>query len=214
MSKLYQQIAEVLARYVSPMHAEVMLRRGLAAARIERDRLVPQHLPQVATSLSGSIRLFVPPSQQSRLKRELMALGRAPVAPQPLSPRRCVLMVREETDIGPARNTARTLATELGMKSFIVTKVVTIVSELARNIATYSVGGRIELEPTIDSDVRLLIRATDAGPGISNLDNVLAGRYRSKTGMGMGILGVKRLGDDFTISTSPAGTTVQVIVAT
>ena len=37
------------------------------------------------------------------------------------------------------------------------------------------------------------------------LDDVLSGRYQSGTGMGLGIVGARRLMDDFSIQTSPAG---------
>jgi serine/threonine-protein kinase RsbT len=35
---------------------------------------------------------------------------------------------------------------------------------------------------------------------------VLSGEYRSKTGLGRGLLGTKRLADTFDIATSPNGT--------
>ena len=53
------------------------------------------------------------------------------------------------------------------------------------------------------------IVAHDEGPGIGNLDEILAGRYRSRTGMGLGLVGAKRLMDELTIETGPGkGTTV------
>ena len=33
----------------------------------------------------------------------------------------------------------------------------------------------------------VLVRATDEGPGIGNLKDIMAGQYKSKTGMGMGL---------------------------
>ena len=41
----------------------------------------------------------------------------------------------------------------------------------------------------------------DRGPGIPDLDAVLGGRYRSPTGMGLGILGARRLMDRIDIAT-------------
>ena len=38
--------------------------------------------------------------------------------------------------------------------------------------------------------------------GIANLEEILAGRYRSETGLGMGIIGTKRLMDEFDIETA------------
>jgi len=53
------------------------------------------------------------------------------------------------------------------------------------------------------------ICVTDSGPGISNLNDVLEGRYVSRTGLGNGILGTRRLMDSFHIETSAAGTRVE-----
>jgi serine/threonine-protein kinase RsbT len=57
------------------------------------------------------------------------------------------------------------------------------------------------------------IRARDYGTGIKNLDHVLSGAYQSRTGLGKGILGVKRLAQNFQIKTGPTGTDVRVEVS-
>ena len=49
----------------------------------------------------------------------------------------------------------------------------------------------------------LLIQVSDQGPGIRNLREILEGRYRSRTGMGLGILGARRLMDQFSIDSEP-----------
>jgi serine/threonine-protein kinase RsbT len=56
------------------------------------------------------------------------------------------------------------------------------------------------------------VRATDQGPGIPNLNEVLSGRYRSKTGLGKGLIGVKRLATRFTIHTDASGTHIEAEV--
>ena len=43
----------------------------------------------------------------------------------------------------------------------------------------------------------------DEGPGIANLSSILAGQYRSTTGMGIGIMGTRRLMDAFDIESAP-----------
>ena len=40
----------------------------------------------------------------------------------------------------------------------------------------------------------------------------MAGKYKSRTGLGAGILGVKRLGSHFEIQTGPTGTRIRVEV--
>ena len=44
---------------------------------------------------------------------------------------------------------------------------------------------------------------------LTDLERVLSGTYRSKTGMGLGLLGVKRLADRFDVRTGPNGTQVE-----
>jgi serine/threonine-protein kinase RsbT len=107
-----------------------------------------------------------------------------------------------------ACNQARRLCETAGAKSFAMHKVMTIVSELSRNIVSYAGSGRIELTLAGDKRRTLAIRATDNGPGIDNLDEIMSGRYQSKTGLGKGLLGTKRLADRFDISTGPSGTVV------
>jgi signal transduction histidine kinase/CheY-like chemotaxis protein len=49
---------------------------------------------------------------------------------------------------------------------------------------------------------------SDRGPGIANLQTILDGSYRSTTGMGLGIVGARRLMDQFDITTAPNSGTV------
>jgi serine/threonine-protein kinase RsbT len=74
----------------------------------------------------------------------------------------------------------------------------------------YAGGGAIELVPGGKARPSLLILATDEGPGIPHLDEVLSGRYRSRTGLGAGLLGTRRLVDRFDIKTGATGTRIEV----
>jgi serine/threonine-protein kinase RsbT len=56
----------------------------------------------------------------------------------------------------------------------------------------------------------LTIQAVDRGSGIKNLNAILEGQYRSKTGLGLGLAGTRRLADSFHVDTGPGGTTVMV----
>ena len=51
----------------------------------------------------------------------------------------------------------------------------------------------------------------DKGRGIANVREILDGKYVSKTGMGLGLLGAKRLMDSFRIDTTPATGTMVVL---
>jgi signal transduction histidine kinase len=118
--------------------------------------------------------------------------------------------VRREHDVVLARKRARQVAERLGFERQDQSRVATAVSELARNAFEYAGGGTIEY--ALDgAAAELRIRVADEGPGIADLDSVLSGRYRSPGGMGLGILGARRLMDRFEIeSTAGRGTTVVV----
>jgi signal transduction histidine kinase/CheY-like chemotaxis protein len=84
------------------------------------------------------------------------------------------------------------------------------VSEIARNAFTYAGGGTIEfvIEGAAAPQI-FVVRVTDRGPGIAALSTILDGRYRSPTGMGVGIVGARRLMDHFEITSVPGqGTSV------
>jgi signal transduction histidine kinase/DNA-binding response OmpR family regulator len=117
-----------------------------------------------------------------------------------------------ENDVVAARQRARQIAELLGFESQDQTRISTAISELARNALVYGGGGRLDfsLEGTTAPQV-LLATISDQGPGIANVEEILAGSYRSQTGMGLGILGARRLMDGFQIQSAPGeGTTIQL----
>ena len=117
--------------------------------------------------------------------------------------------IKYEHDIVAARQRARQLAALLGFDAQDQTRIATAVSEIARNAFTYGGGGRVDfLVEGRTAPQLLVVRITDSGPGIDKLGDVLDGRYRSPTGMGLGIVGARRLMDHFEIQSSPAGTAV------
>jgi signal transduction histidine kinase/CheY-like chemotaxis protein len=120
--------------------------------------------------------------------------------------------IQTEPDVVAVRQRARHIAELLGFDRHNQTRIATAVSEIARNAFSYAGGGRAEflIEPDTTPQM-LLIRVSDAGKGIPNLDIILEGRFRSATGMGLGIIGAKRLMDRFRIETSPDhGTRVEL----
>src|SRR5262245_53022908 len=101
--------------------------------------------------------------------------------------------LRLEHDVVLARQRARQLADLLGFEAQDQTRVATAVSEIARNAFQYALGGRVEF--LVDERPTFLIRVSDRGPGVKDLQAVLDGRYTSPTGMGVGIAGARRLMD-------------------
>lgn len=118
--------------------------------------------------------------------------------------------IRSEHDTVAARQRARHIARLLGFDPQDQTRISTAVSEIARNTFNYAGGGQVEylLEGTVAPQL-LLIKVTDSGPGIRDLNTILEGTYHSQTGMGLGITGARRLMDQFQIESAPGrGTTV------
>src|SRR5262245_35482638 len=106
-------------------------------------------------------------------------------------------------DVVAARQRARELGAVLGFDAQDQTRIATAVSEIARNAFTYASGGLVEFFVEGRSAPQLfVIRVTDHGPGIADLTRVLDGQYRSSTGMGLGIVGARRLMDQFQIESS------------
>jgi serine/threonine-protein kinase RsbT len=120
-----------------------------------------------------------------------------------------VVRVRTARDVLQACGIARELARQLGLSALDQTKVATATSELARNIVLYVGDGEVRIRAVQTPRPGVQIVAADSGPGIPDVLLVMNARYRSRTGMGMGLQGTKRLMDDFEIdSRVGVGTTI------
>ena len=117
-----------------------------------------------------------------------------------------------EYDLVAGRRRSRQIAALVGFDEQDQVRIATVASEIARNALRYAGGGRIEFGVKRHADEQsLVITISDRGPGIANLADILAGKYQSSTGMGLGILGARRLMDDLQIHTSrETGTTVVI----
>lgn len=109
-----------------------------------------------------------------------------------------------EQDVVYVRQRAKLIAQMLGFSIQDQTRIVTSASEISRNALQYANGGSVEFLIEIkDQGSFFTIVVSDHGPGISNLNEILEGRYTSRTGMGLGIIGSRRLLDQFDIKTAP-----------
>lgn len=112
--------------------------------------------------------------------------------------------ISSELDVVGARQRARQIAALCGFGLQDQVRIATAVSELARNVYNYAGNGKIHF--AIDGETApqvFTIRIEDRGPGIAQLDDILAGTYHSTTGMGLGILGAQRLMDRCLIDSVP-----------
>lgn len=132
--------------------------------------------------------------------------------------------IRFEQDVVLTRGRARQISELLGFELGDQTRIATAVSEISRNAFQYAGGGKVvfSLEekshqqteqfgsaavcPLLYQVLRIEVR--DQGSGITNLPAILDGNYTSTTGIGLGIIGTRRLMDYFEINSNPQGTTV------
>lgn len=117
-----------------------------------------------------------------------------------------------EQDVVLARQMTRKLAQDCGMRLIDLTKLVTAVSELARNTMVYGGGGDMDWQ-VVEDGARTGLRLTfrDEGPGIPDLKLAMTDGWTSGSGLGLGLTGAKRLVDDFELDTAPgAGTRVTI----
>lgn len=116
--------------------------------------------------------------------------------------------IHAEYDIVTARGTCRGVCEEIGFSTLDQVKIATAVSELARNIVQYAGSGYVTLTRLTMPRPGIEIEAVDFGNGIPNEKLVFSGDYESKTGMGVGLTGTKRLMDEFHLETGASGTRV------
>ncbi|HEV8225852.1 MAG TPA: ATP-binding protein, partial [Methylomirabilota bacterium] len=129
-----------------------------------------------------------------------------------MSQRVVTVALKFEDDVVLARQRARQLARLLGFAAQDQTRIATSVSEIARNAFRYAGGGKVEFGVEGRTIPQLFeIVVSDEGPGIARLSEILEGSYRSSTGMGLGIIGARRLMDQFEITSAP-GKGTQVVL--
>lgn len=206
---LGDQLLDLLSEYVSRINAQSLLARALSRTGSTGPFIVDEkNLPMVLQRLEASASLFIHPDRRASLQERLRSFRNSVENVEP-EPQAETIPIVKESDIVVARTRARHLCEAMGGGNVTAHKVATVVSELARNIVSYTKGGTVELTPS-KSPPAITIQARDRGPGIPNLDAILNGNYRSKTGLGLGLAGSRRLADDFHIDTGPAGTTVVI----
>nr|MDO8097642.1 ATP-binding protein [Candidatus Njordarchaeota archaeon] len=102
-----------------------------------------------------------------------------------------------------AAEQAKSLAEELGFSEADQAKIAIATSELAKNIVVHAHGdGRIVIKSLTEGDrVGIMVVAEDTGPGITDVEKSLEGGQSTKSGLGIGLSGAKRLMDEFNVET-------------
>jgi anti-sigma regulatory factor (Ser/Thr protein kinase) len=117
-----------------------------------------------------------------------------------------VIPVTSDIDTHIARRASREMARKAGFDTRAYSLIEIAVSELATNVVKYARQGTIRLKPLANG---MEIVCEDQGPGIADLEAILAGKGKSATGLGIGLLGVSNFMDELEIcSEQGCGTTI------
>jgi len=122
------------------------------------------------------------------------------------------ISVMSDEDVILARQRVRLQAQETGFTLLNQTKLVTAVSELARNLVVHARGGKVSVFKTKAGDkTGLKVVFEDKGPGIPDVERAMQEGFSTIGSMGLGLKGAKRLVDEFDIKSFPGkGTTVTI----
>jgi len=122
------------------------------------------------------------------------------------------IRIDKEADIVAVRQRVRELAKENRFDQFEVAAVTTAASELSRNVWVHAQRGIAHISVLHNGrKVGLELEFVDQGPGIPDLNRVLAGGFSTAKSLGLGLSGTKRLVDDFNIDTEPGRGTKIVV---
>lgn len=124
------------------------------------------------------------------------------------------IALESEHDIIIARSEVRSLAVGLGFRLIDQTRLVTVSSELARNIIKYARRGRMIAQSLDAAEGRAGIRLIfeDEGPGIPDIAAAMRDGFSTGRGLGKGLPGSKRLVDVFKIESEVGrGTRVTIV---
>lgn len=120
--------------------------------------------------------------------------------------------ISNDEDVIFARQKVRLLTQEIGFSSLDQTRIITAVSELARNIVVHAKTGRVSAF-RVDAAGRKGIKVVfeDKGQGIADIEKAMTDGFSSVHSLGIGLKGAKRLVDEFDLKSARGlGTTVVV----
>lgn len=117
------------------------------------------------------------------------------------------LRVRNDSDVTEARRAARQFAAAAGFPRVGAEEIVLATLELATNLARYARHGFLVLQPiATDRGKGVQIESHDEGPGIPDIDLAMQDGYSTGGSLGSGLPSVRRMMDEFTITSGPDGT--------
>jgi serine/threonine-protein kinase RsbT len=196
-----ERVLGVLRRFTSESTARLLLLRACFEHELSPHDLTVPQLHRILPRLTSGARTTIGPRRSETLAQALELITEdIPDGPTELN-------VRDEHDARRARLIARSLCDRAGAARLVGLKVATGLSELTRNLLNYAGGGTVTIWILADP-TRARVEVVDHGPGIADVELVLSGRYRSRTGLGRGLLGTKKMADHFELRTGADGTHV------
>lgn len=112
--------------------------------------------------------------------------------------------VRHSSDVGAARRAVRAAAEALGFEAKAAEEVALAMTELATNLLKHAWSGKLTLRPlAVGKRVGLEIESQDRGPGIVNVEQVIADGFSTAGSRGTGLGAVNRLMDELQIDSGP-----------
>jgi serine/threonine-protein kinase RsbT len=234
MGTTADQIKEILCRAVNPIVARGVWRFALRQCALTEEGFYQESVtPKLIEALERGLKVMsgddaarachgalsalrnerttgtsAAPRETGARQRAVKSAGSGPAPPQQTGG--VTIEIQQEIDIVRARGRARGFAQMVGFGTTDQTKIATAVSEVSRNIFAYARKGTVSLLPLVGKR-GLRIEARDRGPGIVGLEKILSGDYSSKTGMGLGLRGCKRLMDRFQVETAHGRGTVVIM---
>ena len=140
----------------------------------------------------------------------MAAVGGDPATRLMENTRCCRGRIVAEVDVERMRREARALAIHVGFDRHDAEAILLAVSELATNLVRYAPGGELVVSVVSEaSRAGILIQSSDPGPGIVDVELALRDGFSTSGGLGGGLPGVRRLMDDFTVVSSPSGTSIE-----
>jgi serine/threonine-protein kinase RsbT len=119
--------------------------------------------------------------------------------------------IRSEMDVRLVVLESTRFSQDAGFDETPSRMIATAVSELARNILKYAGSGQLRLQRVEEQGRRgVEIEVSDHGPGIPDVDAAMSDHFSSGGTLGLGLPGVKRMMDEFSLESSPGeGTRVK-----
>ena len=120
--------------------------------------------------------------------------------------------IRIESDVMRASLSCKKFTSNWPISPNDQSRLMTTISELGHNILKYARLGEITISYHESFGKSYFdVNATDQGPGISDIELALQNQYSTGGTLGLGLPGIKRLMDEFSIESEVGhGTTVNV----